>query len=82
VIRMEDWVLVGGLVGVSVLITYFLSTIYFAQRVYEIRREHVEENQALNTEIIDLRQRARRNEIRDRTMGSVPVSRLIGDDNG
>jgi len=32
-IQQADWMLVGGLVGVSVGITYLLSTIYYAQRV-------------------------------------------------
>jgi len=65
-------------VGVSVLITFALSSIYYAQRVYELRREHVEEMQAYNADLIAMREQIRDVRMLERTMGAMPVSRLIG----
>ena len=77
-IPVEDWILVGGLVGVSVLITFALSSIYYAQRVYELRREHVEEMQQANADLMAMRGQIRDVRMLERTMGAMPVSRLIG----
>ena len=79
-IAEADYLLVAILVGVSVFITFFLSSIYYAQRVYDIRRECVEQQQEANWEIIDLRRQLLENAIRDRTMSAMPVGRLIGQD--
>jgi len=55
-IQEADWLLVGGLVFATNLITYVLSSIYYAQRVYELRAEHVEEMQAYNADLIAMRE--------------------------
>lgn len=78
-IEQADWLLVGGLVGVSVTVTFFLSSVYYAQRVYEIHRDHVHDMQDSNDEIIALRAKLAARETRDRIMGSVPVGRLLDD---
>ncbi|RLB62137.1 MAG: hypothetical protein DRH08_12890 [Deltaproteobacteria bacterium] len=78
---MQDWVLVAVLVGVSVLITFALSSIYYAQRVYELRREHVEEMQEANQELINARLINSENMMQARVLGAMPVSRLIGGGN-
>jgi len=67
-------------VGVSVLITYALSTIYYAQRVYELRNEHVEDMQRANQELINARLVNADNKMQARVLGAMPVSRLIGGD--
>jgi len=77
-IPVEDWVLVGFLVGMSVLITFALSSIYYAQRVYEIRREHVEEMQAYNADLMAMRGQIRDVHMKARVLDAVPVSKLIG----
>jgi len=71
--------LVAGLVGVSVGITYLLSTIYYAQRVFELRNEHVEDMQRANQELINARLVNADNKMQARVLGAMPVSRLIGD---
>ena len=78
---MQDWVLVGGLVGVSVLITYALSSIYYAQRVYELQREHVQDMQEANQELINARLINADNKMQARVLGAMPVSRLLKGDN-
>ena len=78
-IPVEDWMLVAILVGISVLITFVLSSIYYAQRVYDLQREHVEDMQAANQELINARMVNADNKIQARVMGAMPVSRLIGD---
>jgi hypothetical protein len=79
-IQVADYWLVAGLVGVAALITYFLSSIYYAQRVYDMHRHHVDEMQAYNTELMAMQQSVIDTKMQARVMGSVPVSRLIGDD--
>ena len=76
-IQMQDWMLVGILVGVSVTITFALSSIYYAQRVYEIRNEHVEDMQKMNQEIIQARASVREVHIKSQLLDAIPVSRLI-----
>jgi len=78
VIPMEDWMLVMILVGVSVLITFALSSIYYAQRVYELRREHVEEMQAYNADLVAMRGQIRDVHMKARVLDAVPVSKIIG----
>jgi len=77
-IPMEDWMLVGILVGVSVLITFALSSIYYAQRVYDLQRDHVQDMQEANQELINARLVNADNKMQARVMGAMPVSRLIG----
>jgi len=81
-IQEADWLLVGGLVFATNLITYVLSSIYYAQRVYELRAEHVEEMQAYNADLIAMREQVRDVRMVERTMGAMPVSRLIGGNDG
>jgi len=78
VIPVEDWILVGALVGVSVLITFALSSIYYAQRVYELRREHVEEMQAYNADLIAMREQIRDVHMKALVLDAVPVSKILG----
>jgi len=80
VIPVEDWILVGALVGVSVLITFALSSIYYAQRVYEIRAEHVEEMQAYNADLVAMRGQVRDVHMKARVLDAVPVSKILGGD--
>jgi len=48
--------------------------------VYELRREHVEEMQAYNADLVAMREQVRDVRMVERTMGAMPVSRLIGGD--
>jgi len=81
VIPVEDYILVAALVGVSVLITFVLSSIYYAQRVWEIQRDHVEDMQAANQELINARLVNADNKMQARVLGAMPVSRLLKGDN-
>ena len=76
-IGQENMMLVLGLLLVSNIITYVLSSIYYAQRVYDLQSEHVEDMQEVNQELINARIVNRDNEMQARVMGAVPVSRLI-----
>jgi len=80
-IPVEDYILVAFLVGVSVLITFALSSIYYAQRVYELRREHVEEMQVYNADLVAMRGQIRDVHMKARVLDAVPVSKIIGGQN-
>ena len=77
-IRQENMMLVLGLLLISNIITYALSSIFYAGRVFDMRREHVLEMQEANQELINARIVNRDNEMQARIMGAMPVSRLIG----
>jgi len=78
VIPVEDWILVAALVGVSVLITFALSSIYYAQRVFEVRRECVEDMQRANADLVAMRGQVRDVHMKARVLDAVPVSKIIG----
>jgi len=78
VIQAPDYILVAVLVGISVFVTFFLSTIFYSARVYELRAEHVEEMQAYNADLVAMREQVRDVRMVERTMGAMPVSRLLG----
>jgi len=60
--------------------TLILSTIFYAARIDELRRENQERLEAANGEVIASRQMVKRWTQQAKVLNSVPVSRLIGDD--
>jgi len=81
-IETQDWVLVMLIVIAAVLITSLLWVIYGTQRTWDLKLEHQLELEMKNREIIEVRDTLAGREIRDRVMGSTPVGRLIGGDDG
>ena len=65
---------------VTNLITLALSTIYYATRVDELRRDQQRRLSDANAEIMAMRKMRQRTDMQARTYGAVPISRLIGGD--
>ena len=62
------------------LIALTLSTMLYAARVHEVRRECVEQLRMRNQEILEMREMVRRTKMQRRVLDSTPVARLIRDD--
>jgi len=60
--------------------TLILSTIFYAARIDELRRENQERLEAANGELVASRQMVRKWTQQAKVLNAVPVSRLIGDD--
>ncbi len=62
------------------LFTLILSSIYFAVRVDELRRDQQLRMQQANFEMMAVRKMIHQQRMQSRVLGAVPVSRLIGGD--
>lgn len=65
---MNDWVLVGLLVGFAVTATSFLWIGYGATKFWELKRQHAREVEQIHKSYT----------MQSRTYGSVPIEKLIG----
>ena len=77
---VDDWVLVLALEVVTVIVVSAFWVLYGAQRVYDVRRDCAKQIERLNQEKAEQRAMLDNAEMQMRTLGAVPVSRLIGED--
>ena len=77
---MNDAVLMATIGIVLVGLTSLFWIWYNGEMLYEINRNHAKQIEALNHDLIKQREMLKTTEMQARTMGAVPVSKLIRED--